>query len=63
MDTDITNVIDWDEAMEQCGGDEEFLLELLGDMKEELNTQIRKIEIAIVSTYPLQTVFSFFPLC
>jgi HPt (histidine-containing phosphotransfer) domain-containing protein len=48
-DTDHSDVIDWDEAMEQCGGDEDFLHELLGDLQEELNTQIRKIEVAIVS--------------
>jgi hypothetical protein len=48
--TDLSDVIDWDEAMEQCGGDEEFLLELLGDLQEEFNTQIRKIEVAMVSS-------------
>lgn len=46
---DEQEVIDWDEAMEQCGGDEEFLHELLGDLKEELETQIKKIEAAMVS--------------
>lgn len=46
---DEQDVIDWDEAMEQCGGDEEFLHELLGDLKEELETQIKKIEAAMVS--------------
>jgi HPt (histidine-containing phosphotransfer) domain-containing protein len=46
-DMDIDEVIDWDEAMEQCGGDGDFLLELLGDLLEELMTQLRKIEIAL----------------
>ena len=50
-DKDIDEVIDWDEAMEQCGGDGDFLLELLGDLLEELMTQLRKIEIALVSSF------------
>lgn len=33
--------------MEQCGGDEEFLHELLGDLRNELNAQIKKIELAM----------------
>lgn len=45
------DVIDWDEAMEQCGGDEEFLIELLGDLQEELDTQVTKIHAALVSTF------------
>jgi hypothetical protein len=46
---DISEVIDWDEAMEQVAGDEEFLLELLNDLQEELSAQIIKISIAMVS--------------
>jgi len=42
-------VIDWDEAMEQCGDDEEFLRELLVDLKAELNAQMTKIDAAMVS--------------
>jgi ferritin-like metal-binding protein YciE len=37
-------VIDWDEAMQQCGDDEEFLRELLDDLRSETDTQIEKIE-------------------
>merc|ERR1719343_272974 len=41
---DNDDVIDWDQAMEQCGEDEEFLRELLMDLKEELNNQIIMID-------------------
>jgi hypothetical protein len=37
-------VIDWDEAMQQCGDDEEFLRELLGDLRDETDTQMVKID-------------------
>ena len=37
-------VIDWDEAMQQCGDDEEFLRELLADLRSETDTQMEKIE-------------------
>ena len=40
----MTEVIDWDQAMEQCGEDEEFLRELLGDLRDELDNQISNIE-------------------
>jgi hypothetical protein len=36
-------VIDWDEAMQQCGEDEEFLRELLADLRSETDTQMAKI--------------------
>ena len=36
-------VIDWDSAIEQCGDDEEFLRELLLDLKGELHLQLHKI--------------------
>ena len=36
-------VIDWDEAMQQCGEDEEFLRELLADLRSEMDTQVAKI--------------------
>mmetsp|Transcript_46532 Transcript_46532/g.86447 ORF Transcript_46532/g.86447 Transcript_46532/m.86447 type:complete len:127 (-) Transcript_46532:463-843(-) len=39
-----SDVIDWDEAMEQCGDDEEFLRELLADLRGEVDTQLVKIE-------------------
>jgi hypothetical protein len=32
-------IIQWDEALVQCGDDEEFLLELLGDLRQELQNQ------------------------
>lgn len=43
----MTSVIDWDGAKEQCGDDEEFLRELLGDFREETNTQISVIDKAL----------------
>ena len=46
--TDTTaEVIDWDEAMQQCGEDEEFLRELLADLRSETDTQMAKIEETI----------------
>mmetsp|Transcript_5598 Transcript_5598/g.11414 ORF Transcript_5598/g.11414 Transcript_5598/m.11414 type:complete len:149 (-) Transcript_5598:76-522(-) len=36
-------VIDWGAAMEQCGDDEEFLRELLVDLKDELSEQNDKL--------------------
>jgi hypothetical protein len=42
-----TDVIDWDEAMQQCGDDEEFLRELLADLKSETETQVVNIEATI----------------
>jgi hypothetical protein len=41
--TNPTEVIDWDEAMQQCGEDEEFLRELLADLRSETDTQMAKI--------------------
>jgi len=38
------DVIDWDEAMQQCGDDEEFLRELLGDLREETDGQMAQME-------------------
>jgi hypothetical protein len=40
----MTDVIDWDEAMQQCGDDEEFLRELLADLRSETDAQMLKIE-------------------
>lgn len=37
------SIIDWSAALEQCGGDEEFLAELLEDFNAELDAQMRKI--------------------
>ena len=39
-----TDVIDWGEAMQQVGDDEEFLRELLGDLRSELQTQLVTIQ-------------------
>ena len=36
-------IIDWNEAMEQCGDDEEFLRELLADLRGEIDQQVTKI--------------------
>lgn len=37
------SVIRWNDAMEQCGGDEEFLRELLVDLNVEADTQLTAI--------------------
>eukprot|EP00580_Thalassiosira_gravida_P004137 CAMPEP_0201601918 /NCGR_PEP_ID=MMETSP0492-20130828/2767_1 /ASSEMBLY_ACC=CAM_ASM_000837 /TAXON_ID=420259 /ORGANISM="Thalassiosira gravida, Strain GMp14c1" /LENGTH=140 /DNA_ID=CAMNT_0048065279 /DNA_START=86 /DNA_END=508 /DNA_ORIENTATION=- len=42
--TEFPDVIDWTEAMEQCGDDEEFLMELLSDLRGEIDAQIVKID-------------------
>ena len=39
-----SGVIDWGEAMQQVGDDEEFLRELLGDLRSELQTQLVTIQ-------------------
>jgi hypothetical protein len=39
----MSEVIDWDEAMQQCGDDEEFLRELLDDLRSETDAQMLKI--------------------
>jgi len=41
------DVIDWHEAMQQCGDDEEFLRELLGDLRSETQTQLGNINSVI----------------
>mmetsp|Transcript_34776 Transcript_34776/g.70994 ORF Transcript_34776/g.70994 Transcript_34776/m.70994 type:complete len:131 (-) Transcript_34776:278-670(-) len=41
------DVIDWQEAMDQCGDDEEFLRELLSDLRGEIDAQLVKIEDAL----------------
>ena len=48
-----TLVIDWDEAMQQCGDDEEFLRELLGDLRTETDTQMSQMEIIIQVRYSI----------
>jgi hypothetical protein len=45
-----TDVIDWKEAMQQCGDDEEFLKEVLADLRTEVEAQLSIIaEIIAVS--------------
>mmetsp|Transcript_27330 Transcript_27330/g.39143 ORF Transcript_27330/g.39143 Transcript_27330/m.39143 type:complete len:131 (+) Transcript_27330:163-555(+) len=45
--SDEFKVIDWQEAMDQCGDDEEFLRELLSDLQGEIDAQLVKIEDAL----------------
>ncbi len=45
--SDEFKVIDWQEAMDQCGDDEEFLRELLSDLQGEIDAQLVKIEEAL----------------
>jgi len=42
--SEFSNVIDWTEAMEQCGDDEDFLRELLSDLRGEIDAQIVKMD-------------------
>jgi len=42
-----SEVIDWQEAMQQCGDDEEFLRELLSDLRSEMQTQLTNISATI----------------
>lgn len=43
-DLEDVDVIDWDEAMQQCGDDEEFLRELLGDLRDETDSQMARMD-------------------
>lgn len=36
-------IIDWDAAFEQCGGDRDFLLEILGDLLKEAEAATNEI--------------------
>lgn len=42
--SEFSHVIDWTEAMEQCGDDEDFLRELLSDLRGEIDAQIVKMD-------------------
>jgi len=42
--TASNDVIDWHEAMQQCGDDEDFLRELLADLRTETQTQVTNIQ-------------------
>mmetsp|Transcript_15813 Transcript_15813/g.22603 ORF Transcript_15813/g.22603 Transcript_15813/m.22603 type:complete len:130 (+) Transcript_15813:93-482(+) len=46
-----SDVIDWPEAMEQCGDDEDFLRELLSDLRGEIAVQVEKIEDVLKGPY------------
>jgi len=39
-----SDIINWQEAMQQVGDDEEFLKELLADLRSELQTQLTTIQ-------------------
>ena len=41
---DSMQVIDWDEALQKCGDDEDFLRELLGDLKTETDQEMEIME-------------------
>jgi hypothetical protein len=47
------SVINWQEAVEQCSGDEEFLVELIGDFQESLSQGLHSIDTALT---PILTV-------
>lgn len=40
-------IINWDDAMQQVGDDEEFLRELLNDLRTEIDTQLGNIAAII----------------
>jgi hypothetical protein len=42
-----SSVIDWHEAMQQCGDDEEFLREVLADLRTEVEAQLTIINEVI----------------
>lgn len=44
MAAPASDVISWQEAMQQVGDDEEFLKELLADLRSELQTQLTTIQ-------------------
>lgn len=46
-------IINWEEAMQQCGDDEEFLRELLADLRQETETQVGKIAATIQVSYEM----------
>uniref|UniRef100_A0A7S1BKY6 HPt domain-containing protein n=1 Tax=Corethron hystrix TaxID=216773 RepID=A0A7S1BKY6_9STRA len=48
-------VIVWDDAMEQCGGDEEFLRELLDDLRGEVDVQATRI-VELLQTRPVDWI-------
>ncbi|KAL7570801.1 hypothetical protein ACA910_014430 [Epithemia clementina (nom. ined.)] len=51
-------VIQWNDAMEQCGNDEEFLRELLVDLRTEAETQLTTIAAIILQASASSSVSS-----
>jgi hypothetical protein len=49
-------VINWEEAMQQVGDDEDFLRELLSDLRSETETQLNNIAAII----QVSSIFSLF---
>jgi HPt (histidine-containing phosphotransfer) domain-containing protein len=45
-------IINWEAATEQCGGDEEFLIELLGDLWQEISEQMAQLQQLIAVPEP-----------
>jgi hypothetical protein len=52
------DVINWEEAMQQCGDDEEFLRELLEDLRSETDTQLANIAGIIQVCEAKQAIFA-----
>uniref|UniRef100_A0A6V1QIJ8 HPt domain-containing protein n=2 Tax=Heterosigma akashiwo TaxID=2829 RepID=A0A6V1QIJ8_HETAK len=52
---DENEVIDWEAALEQCAGDEEFLQELLQDLSMETSGHFQTIQKAVDSLTPEDT--------
>ena len=50
-------VIDWDEALQKCGDDEDFLRELLGDLKTETDQEMEIMEEIIRVRNEKSTIF------
>jgi hypothetical protein len=48
-------VIDWQDAMQQCGDDEEFLRELLNDLRTETESQLSNISATILVRSALES--------
>jgi hypothetical protein len=59
MSTD--DVINWSEAMDQCGDDEEFLTELLSDLRGEVDAQMVKIDDALKVRHAPSQLTTKFP--
>lgn len=47
MAVNAAEVINWDEAVQQCGDDVEFLRELLGDLRSETDGQLKTIAATV----------------